>query len=1776
MNNRRMKKLIIKRCLAVMLAFTFVATGFPSYANAFETEGDGSSEIIPVENTIDSEQYDSNEPVGEESSIEVIRDDISGEDVEEITEEVESDEVEPEEEETGYADIEDVSVDGFELEDGVSVSVEPLSEEAFEEGTVVTVEAVEVDETIEESIADAIIDDIGEGAEVLKIYGVDISFINNGEEVQPDGDVHIQFDGLDVPEGCSIVIYHDDHESEGLDLIESVEDAEDETSIGADVDSFSEYYTAIVENNALQDDGYVLVSDAEDLKNALGHGYSARLDNDVIITPDFGWVDVSKTGYDENDEGASFTVTLDLNDHKIFTKNLTNSTFAVYEDRYFTVKNGTIQGTYDQNGSNPSREFFECKKGSHLYLEDLTIDGVYYPVEAEEQADVHITNCTFQNNYNNGDGGAIQLKNGSTFTAAGENFFLNNKAKSGKRGGAIYFGNMAGDETIIDNITFEGNSSESSGWGSGGGAICVEKGKHFIVGENTKFINNHANASGGAILFTCGEKLTVNGTYTGNTAYLHEGGAVAVFGNSSTDMSEAELGKCTFEYNKTGFDQNENANDSYYDWGGGAIFIADSASLFVPAASAIYGNTAGGFGGGVAGCSTGRVFIFGDGSQNAILYNNEAIGQHISGSQSAKSDDHKYAAENDTFINNGSDDFFCALSSVVSRSVFGNAALSGSVDQKAISGNETLFEASYVSGLTADLSNPPDPEGRGIDVIIRNNTSYTHGGGILCNGYIVVGSPNEDKLSVGKSMELKAFKSLQDIDGRDIGLSGHSYDFVITNTPSDKYTDDDIVTTGKSKENGDIVFDGKLSFDQSNYPESGVYTYYLHEKPFNDLVDGVPVKRDSSVYRIDINVSINTTEQKVGGYNFHTDKYVVDKATVTLVDEDGNEIENAESIRTTLDTRDESHAAVLTINGAEGNKTFVNRVDPEPEPERVNLTINKDWIGSAPDGLDSVSVIVTGVDTAGNEVYTSGALEIYRDQNWTLRREDLDKFTESGDEIRYFVSEIVPEDAGYYQVNENGTEYTGDEQGTQASGQSDDSNELTVKIFNRSISRQDDLAEPDYLKISATKALKGEDGSNIIAGHTYSFEITGTKDQSVGTATNDEKGDIVFETPLTFDNSNYTADGKHTYYLKEMDVTDSVGRAPVIKDKSEYRIDVSVKRSDIRKKGDDGVYYDTYKYEIESVNVIHEIDSLGSDESTIPVTFNYSHEKHILNIFGRKEDTATFVNTLGPKPQEYVDLLITKEWKGKAPVESIKVIIHGRNKAGDNVIKPIYQTVESNGGLWSLMIKKSDKLLPKYTESDEEIIYSVEESIDANAEYIQVDEDGKEIEGETVARPVSEVIAENANNTQDAVGESGENADDEVSYYVVNLYNRPVKNITVEKSWENDWGYHAGNAGDDKNDYVVVTLYSGNSIDAAIANGTVYFEGVRIRASDNWKHTFKKLPVYNLKGDPITYKVIEEVISGSQYYKDPVYDSSNDGIIKVINELDDTSLTVRKIWVDDDESVRPDHIDVEILAGESFGVSQATAFEPLLEFFGLSDRDDGVVGTVTLNAANDWKQELTGLRRYVLSKDEEGNTVLIGINYSAREQSIPKDYSVREVTQNNGEVNIVTITNTYKKPTPTPTPTVTPTTTPTPTVTPTTTPTPTVTPTTTPAPTTTPTPTPTTPETITTERTVETINERVIERYYDRPVEEYVYEPTDDVRVQTGRVLGERIRNGGVVNGVLGVRAEPSSGVLGARVGPVTDDEAITIFYIALMAVLANLAVIVAVIATGRRKKSKI
>jgi len=132
---------------------------------------------------------------------------------------------------------------------------------------------------------------------------------------------------------------------------------------------------------------------------------------------------------------------------------------------------------------------------------------------------VELTNVLMDgNNSTTGAGGAVWAGEGFTVT---NSKFLNNSSTDGSDGGAVY----SGGPLTVGNSVFTGN--QALGDGGEGGAIHAEACGESASITRSKFIDNVAESSAGAINFECDEGdvvLLSRNTFTGNSARY--GGAI--------------------------------------------------------------------------------------------------------------------------------------------------------------------------------------------------------------------------------------------------------------------------------------------------------------------------------------------------------------------------------------------------------------------------------------------------------------------------------------------------------------------------------------------------------------------------------------------------------------------------------------------------------------------------------------------------------------------------------------------------------------------------------------------------------------------------------------------------------------------------------------------------------------------------------------------------------------------------------------------------------------------------------------------------------------------------------------------------------------------------------------------------------------------------------------------------------------------------------------------------------------------------------------------------
>lgn len=462
-----------------------------------------------------------------------------------------------------------------------------------------------------------------------------------------------------------------------------------------------------------------------------------------------------------------------------------------------------------------------------------------------------------------GFGGGIMAENGSVTVSGG--YITNNK-----------YANFCGHD----------------GYGDHGGAgLAARNGTHVII-SGGQITGNYSQEAGGGVYITDVDRhgassretmawLNITGgTIAANVSNRSEGAGIRV--GQMVDAMIEGASKSTPVY------ITNNSCMSRFDWGGGGIFVqgdSDTASnagrLFVYN-SYISSNEAGGYGGGVAVCPTGKTLV--TGTDGTAVFGNTSAGNeqnandyesvsntgnngtpHLSGGGHGKDQDSDaYNAE--VFRENGHADFFLAaeghttpIAAVIGKMLGGgDAKYRGSLElQKAITIPANGGVQVYNSiGLSSDVK-AQDPEAINARkaaleagaTFITGNYSWNHGGGIMSNGDLYMGAPEDTY--VYPSLKLKATKKLE---GRKLNDGEFSF------TVYRKDSDDPLAgTTAGTTFNRDVCTEvgtaandaeGSITFNLGEqFASSGAgneITYYLVEDPGGDS----GITYDSSVYKI--------------------------------------------------------------------------------------------------------------------------------------------------------------------------------------------------------------------------------------------------------------------------------------------------------------------------------------------------------------------------------------------------------------------------------------------------------------------------------------------------------------------------------------------------------------------------------------------------------------------------------------------------------------------------------------------------------------------------------------------------------------------------------------------------------------------------------------------------------------------------------------------------------------------------------------------------------------
>ena len=548
--------------------------------------------------------------------------------------------------------------------------------------------------------------------------------------------------------------------------------------------------------------------------------------------------------------------------------------------------------------------------------------------------------------------------------ASGGGIYADNGAKLNLSGGVI-----SGNATYRE--SYDSLYSPDNGYGGG----VFTKNADVTIGGSANITNNRVDSyitnwlnngllGGGGIASVNGGKLTMTGgSVTANYSHEAGGGVYAGFWNQAITFKmtggtiagnksdNAEGGGLRISQNTTGFIEATGASSKVYitnnktmtgsttgrggDWGGGGVFVQTNGTLNLRAAL-VTNNEAGGWGGGIGACPTGKTIV--THTNGSAIYGNTDHGENFSAGGNGKNEDSQPNYITDDFKNSGHKDFFLVRNkdganqtiAVVLGKMLGNgsAGWKGTCDgQKITIDPNGGAEAKYMFGLEAHPSEQAINDAKtAATTIISGNYSYTHGGGIMTNGDLIVGEV--EALNVYPAIKVKANKVLMK-DDEPQSLSGHGYQFKLlgkaVGSGGEPYwnTDGTLNANGCEatpevtvNDKGEIVIDTAANF------QSGNYDLYLVEVPINE--EGT--KFDKAIYKIHVSVSANPVTTTLMGININ--RYVVDaKASEVFVNKgDGKGFTPCGFYNWNVDPAD-SAVSIVTI-GNDSSPAFKNELAP--------------------------------------------------------------------------------------------------------------------------------------------------------------------------------------------------------------------------------------------------------------------------------------------------------------------------------------------------------------------------------------------------------------------------------------------------------------------------------------------------------------------------------------------------------------------------------------------------------------------------------------------------------------------------------------------------------------------------------------------------------------------------------------------------------------------------------------------------------------------------------
>lgn len=661
------------------------------------------------------------------------------------------------------------------------------------------------------------------------------------------------------------------------------------------------------------------------------------------------------------------------------TKNSTMRLINVYQGGTFNLQSGTLTQKkdcnvgnliYAENGSTVNMSGgYVCGASTNTWANGA---GVMVSNEGGSASTLNLIGGVIAGNCASS-GGGVYAKGSAVKVTSG---VISGKVTSGVISGNSTFGAGLGGGIMAEGgiVTVSGGyvtnnrmakfcGNEGDGC-HGGAGLAANNGAHVTISGGQITGNYSEEAGGGVYVTDVGRQgwsrkdtawLTITGgTIASNVSFRSEGAGIRVGQMVDAMVNGSSKDSPVYITN--------NHCMSRFDWGGGGVFVqgdsntASNAGRLFVYNSYISANIAGGYGGGVAVCPTGKTLvtntegtaIFGNSSAGADYdYHDDYNAQdntgnegkpHLSeGGHDKNQDFTAYNKNPAIFRENGHADFFLAatghsdpIAAVIGKMLGGGDAwFSGSIElEKKISipangGVQVKNSIGLSSGVNAGDDAATAAQGLAT-TFITGNYSWNHGGGIMSNGDLYLGQPADTY--VYPSLKLKATKAL---DGRD--LKDGEFTFRVYRKDSkDPFANGTFnrdacieVGTANNDASGNITFNLDEQFATSG--TDGTITYYLVENAGS--VSGITY--DPAVYEIKVTVEDQTTVLISVPTRDDPNKTIELKIH-------NYKIKNVSAVEHPKGETDFQNVAVqadategyYSIVGSDGGKTFTNKYTP--------------------------------------------------------------------------------------------------------------------------------------------------------------------------------------------------------------------------------------------------------------------------------------------------------------------------------------------------------------------------------------------------------------------------------------------------------------------------------------------------------------------------------------------------------------------------------------------------------------------------------------------------------------------------------------------------------------------------------------------------------------------------------------------------------------------------------------------------------------------------------